>query len=130
MSKKGKTKLVESWEELCQKKGYNPETILPDVSNYPHEHQAAVIAFSKLILILEDIRKGHKFDYNNWEEWKYYPWWDLEMDANNPAGFRLPGVARDCTSSGVSSRLSLRSRAEVEHAAKHFESLYKDLIKQ
>lgn len=121
--------LVKTFEEACQAKGIDPEKVLPDFSCYPEEHRPALIAAAKLFIILDVVREGKKFDYNNMSERKFYPWWDLEKDEeNNPSGFRFGAAFYVHVYSYVGSRLSLRSTAEVEHVVEHFEPLYRDLI--
>lgn len=122
------TNLVTSFEEACKIKGLDPEKVIPDFSCYPEEFRAPAIAHAKMLIVLDVIKEGHKFDYNNRDEEKWYPWWDMEKDKNNPSGFRLYVAYYVYSLSFVCARLSLRSRKEIQHAVKHFEGLYRDML--
>jgi hypothetical protein len=81
--------LVTSFEEACQLRGYDPEKCLPEVSMYPAQHQTALIAAAKMFVINEAINEGHQFDWNNFDEKKWFPWFDMELTEDNPSGFRF-----------------------------------------
>jgi hypothetical protein len=122
-----KTKPVTSFEEACEKLGL-PDGILPDVSKYAIEEQAAVTAHAKLLIIVKALNDGWKPDWNNDDEYKYYPWWDMEKTEDNPSGFGLGDVNYYYSYSSVGSRLCFQSRALAEHAAEHFIELYRDML--
>jgi len=125
-----KTNLVTSFEEACKVKGLDPEKTLPDVTAYPEEHRKPLIALAKLLIITDVVREGHLFDYNNYDDEKWYPWWYLRKDATNPSGFRLDGAFFAGTNSIVGARLCLRSEEEVNHMVEHFSDLYRAYITQ
>lgn len=118
------TQTIQTFEDACSKLQLDPSTVLPEVSNLPNGK--ALLALAKLFIIIEAINDGWKPDWNNYDEYKYYPWFDLKKEENNPSGFRLDGVVYDCTYSRVGSRLCFASREKAEYAAKQFEDLYKD----
>lgn len=127
-------KLSTSFEQSCKKLGIDPVKAIPDVSAYPEQHQKALIAMAKLFIINEDLNrdksgKPWKPDWNNYNEYKYYAWFDLETyeGASSP-GFRFDGADFVDTNSLVGSRLCYRTRALAEHAAKHFIDLYRDIM--
>lgn len=124
------TNLVTSFEQACGKEGYNPATVIPDMSCYPEKHRKALAAAAKLLILTDVVREGHVFNYQDREEDKRYPVFDLEVDGNNPSGFRFDAAYCDNAYSGVGARLSLRSTEEVEHMVKYFEPIYKDWITQ
>jgi hypothetical protein len=121
--------LVKTFEEACAAKGLDPEKVLPVLPEYPSEHAKALIAAAKLFLIADVLNEGWKPDWNNYDDRKYYLWFDLEKDEQaNPSGFRLISVTWYSASSDVGSRLCFRSREVAEHASEHFLDLYKDLM--
>lgn len=122
--------LPETFTEACKKDGYDPATIIPDLSCFPEKLRPAADAILKLLVVTDSIREGHVFDYNNRNEKKWSGWADMETEPNNPSGFRLYVARYGNASSGVGARLSLRSEAEVEHLWKHFEPLLRTWMKQ
>jgi hypothetical protein len=95
-----------TFEEACKARGYDPATVLPDVSKFPEKHQKAMIAYSKLIIITEAINEGKEPDWNDSDEYKWYPWMDMEVDDNNPSGFRFYAAFYDFYVYGLGRRLS------------------------
>ena len=122
---------VQSFEEACQLRGYDANTVLPEVSNYPVVHQKAMIAFAKLVIINEAMNEGKKFDWNDYDQNKYYPWFDMEKDDEvNPSGFRFRDALYDfsLTYAAGGSRLCFHSRSDAEFAGQHFVELYRDIL--
>lgn len=119
-----------TFEESCKKQGYNPETVIPDVSMFPEKHQKALVAFAKLLIVAEDIKEGKDPDWNNSSERKWFPWFDMEVDENNPSGFRFgdSGCANAHTYAVGGSRLCFSSEEDVEHITEHFLDLYRDIM--
>lgn len=119
-----------TFEEACSLRGYDAATILPDVSAYPEKHQRSITAFAKLIIITEAINNGREPEWNNDEEEKWYPLWDMEMDQKNPSGFRLYdaryGYAVAYTAGG--SRLYYRTKEDCEYSATQFIDLWRDMM--
>lgn len=122
------TTLITSFEQACQIRGYDPEKCLPDVSMYPEKHQTAVIAAAKLFIINEAVNEGHEFDWSDYDEYKWYPWFDMEVTEENPSGFRFDGACCDLVLSDVGSRLCYRTKAAAEHAGRTFIDIYRELM--
>ena len=121
-------KLITTFKQACKKKGIDPIKAIPDVSMFPEEHQKALIATAKLIIINEvlnmnDKGESWKPNWNNYDEYKYYPWFYL-----NTPGFRFLDSGYADAGSYVGSRLCYRTRALAKHAAEKFGDLYKDLM--
>lgn len=119
-----------TFEEACTLRGYDADKILPDVSMYPAKHQKAMIAYAKLIVISEAINEGWEPDWNDGDEYKWYPWFDMEVDKNNPSGFRFLVTNYDyaITYTTGGSRLCFKTSAEAEYAAKEFLELWRDMM--
>jgi hypothetical protein len=124
-----KTKLVKTFEQACESLGLDPVNIIPEVSFYPEDSRKAVVAMAKLLIINRALNGDWKPDWNNVEEYKYYPWWNMEKTDDNPSGFGLYCVYYfHLSTSGVGSRLCFQTRSLAEHAAKHFIDLYRDML--
>lgn len=77
------------------------------------------IAYRQLKLIVEVLNEGWTPDWNNSNEYKYYPWWRMEGQ------FSLSFVCYGCASSDVGSRLCFKTEALAQHAVKYFQPIYK-----
>lgn len=119
-----------TFEDYCAHKGIAPEDILPDVSKVPAAHQAAVLSTTKLFLLTGEMNEGHEFDWNNRQEYKWFPWFDMEVDANNPSGFRFGDSYYDGVTAitGGGSRLCFRNREDSDFAGKTWTPLYRDIM--
>lgn len=126
---------IKTFEDACKVKGCDPAKVLPDVSAYPEPHRAALIGMAKLFIINEAINyidndnQDWKPDYNDGNEEKHYPWVDMEVDGNNPSGFRLGAVYCVNSHSNVGSRLVYKSEDGARHAFTQFEDVYRDVFK-
>lgn len=120
---------IKTFEDACKATNKNPET-LPDVSMLSLGMAKFILANYKLAIIAEALNEGKKADWSNWDEWKYFPWFEIKADKTNPSGsgFSDSGYDDWFTVTDVGSRLSFRSRELALYAGKQFEELYKDLI--
>lgn len=83
------------------------------------KHEPALAAQLKLFVVVEALNEGWKPDWNNTDQRKYYPWFDLENE------FSLGGVFYFFRYSRVSSRLCFRDEKTARYAAGQFLDLYK-----
>jgi hypothetical protein len=120
---------IESFEQACQIKGYDPVAILPDVSNVPARYKKSIIATFMLSVICEASRTKDP-NWNDRSERKWLPWFDMEVDKNNPSGFRLDAAYFDgtLTLSPGGSRLCYESEKEAEYHANQHIQLYRDMM--
>lgn len=116
---------VKTFDEACFLKGLDSANVLPDVSGFPEEHQEALIALAKLIIIVSAVNGEWKPDWNKSDTLKWYPWFDMETDKNNPTGFRFDDALCFYSRSDVGSRLCFESREAAEYVGKQFTDLYK-----
>ena len=116
------TDKVKSFEDACQLLGIEPN--VPEVSMLPDNHQKAIVAHYKLVIIAEAINEGWKPNWDNWDERKYYPWFN--MSSSSGAGLSYDGFGRWGTGSGVGSRLCFKTWELAEYIGKTFIDLYKD----
>lgn len=115
---------IKTFEDACKALNLNSTAVIPDFSAFPETHQKSMIAHSKLIIIAEALNEGWKPDWSDSDQYKYYPWFDMEESASG--GFSSHVCAADWTSSIVGSRLSFKSRELAEYAGTQFLDLYKD----
>lgn len=121
--------LIKSFEEACEKSSLDASK-LPDVSMLPIKHQKAIVANYKLFVIAEALNDGWVPDWNDSNEWKYYPWFYMSGDKDNVSGsaFSYYHYADDHSYSNAGSRLSYKSSELAEYAGNTFLDLYKDLF--
>lgn len=113
---------VKTFEDACKVLGIKPD--LPDASKMPKNHQKSLIAHYKLIIIAEALNEGWKPDWSNWDEYKYYPWFEYDK-ARSGFWFVTSTWADTCTNS-TGSRLCFKTKALAEYIGKQFEELYNE----
>ena len=118
------TDRVKSFEDACQVLGIS--TNVPEVKGLPRKHQKAIIANYKLIIIAEALNEGWKPNWQDSDEYKYYPWFDM----SNPAGvgFSLTLHAASRTYAHVGSRLCLKNRELAIYFGQTFTDLFNDSL--
>lgn len=124
------TKEINSYEDACKILGIQPLT-LENFSHLPESQRQYYYSHHRIATAIEASKEGHEFDWNNSNEYKYYPWWDMETYGDAPAGsgfsYDVCGLTR--TLARVGARLSTRSRAHTEHLAKVFFEDYRVIMK-
>lgn len=118
------TDRVKSFEDACQVLGIS--TNVPEVKGLPRKHQKAIIANYKLITIAEALNEGWKPNWQDSDEYKYYPWFDM----SNPAGvgFSYTSSTASYTSASVGSRLCLKNRELAIYFGQTFTDLFNDSL--
>lgn len=118
------TDRVKSFEDACQVLGIS--TNVPEVKGLPRKHQKAIIANYKLIIIAEALNEGWKPNWQDSDEYKYYPWFDM----SNPAGVGYSNTydAASYTSASVGSRLCLKNRELAIYFGQTFTDLFNDSL--
>jgi hypothetical protein len=82
------------------------------------------IAYKQLKLIVKVLNEGWEPNWDNSNEYKYYPW----MCMDSPSGFGLICVSYSSSTSGVGSRLCFKSEALAKYAAEQFKSVYEQFF--
>lgn len=118
------TDRVKSFEDACQVLGIS--TNVPEVKGLPRKHQKAIIANYKLIIIAEALNEGWKPNWQDSDEYKYYPWFDM----SNPAGvgFSNAAYAASDTFASFGSRLCLKNRELAIYFGQTFTDLFNDSL--
>ena len=106
-------------------------TDLPDVSMLDPIFRAHMISHYKLMVIIRSRNIGFKHDYNDYSQWKHFPYWDMETydDAPVGSGFSLNAVFSECTLTCVGAPFVSENEATAKAIATDFECLYKDIMK-
>lgn len=123
-------KTIKTFEDACKAEGLKSEQALPDVSTISPADQEPIIAYSKLLIIARALNRtangGEEWkpDWNNYDEYKYYPWFEM----GGSSGFRFNDYDYWRTRSGVGSRLCFKTRELAEYAGKEFIDLYNLLM--
>lgn len=113
---------IKTFEDACRKENIDPEK-LPDVSMLSEEFRKPVIANYKLQVIYKAINNGWKPDWNNDNQWKYYPWYSV---LSSGFGFSHSLYYYTYTLTDVGSRLCTDTSEKALYIAKQFEAEYID----
>ena len=116
------TELVKTFEDARKLTG-RPD--VPDFSNLPTDMRKYFEAQYKMIVIAEALNEGWIPDWDNNNEYKYYPW--FEMSASSFA-FIASVCAIAYAAAGSGSRLCLKSKELSEYYGKQFIDLWKQFI--
>jgi len=123
------TDRIKTFQDACSLLKVPEKDVLAFTGNTPDE--LAVNALCKLIVIIRALNEGWQPDWNDNSQHKWYPWFDMEVDRNNPPGFRFVGAycAYAGTYSAGGSRLCFKSGELAEYAGKQFTDIYQQLLK-
>ena len=113
---------IKTFEDACNKLGYDSN--IPNFEGMPENYQKPLIAHYKLCIIAEALNEGWKPDWNDWDQLKYYPW--FEMGSPSGSGFSYGDFVCWFAASYAGSRLCFKSRELAVYAGKQFEQLYKE----
>lgn len=121
---------IKTFEDACNALKLNPATVIPNFATMPEKHQKALVAHTKLIIIVEAVNEGWTPDWSNTDERKFELWPDIEKDETKPSGFGLSCFAYDgwCTTTHVGSRLCFKSREVAQYTFETFKELYEDYM--
>lgn len=90
----------------------------------------AVKAFLQLTIIAKALNESWKPNWNDSNEAKHYPYFDMRSSSSAPAGVGFSGTnyrySHDFT--GVGSRLCFKTRALAEYAGKQFLEIYREYM--
>lgn len=118
--------MIKSYREACAKLGLNPNN-LPDVSNLSKKHRNSVIAYHALVIIAEALNDGWEPNWDNHNEYKYFPWFRVKPRASG-VGFSATDYVYWTTDTDVGSRLCFKTSELALYAAKQFEFIYEEYI--
>lgn len=111
------------FEQACAELKIN--TMLPDVSFLPERNQKAILAFYKLSVIIQCVNEDWEPNWQDWDERKYYPWFDVL-----PAGLGCSSTNHTAsrTTATFGSRLCFKSAGLAAEWAQKLLPLYEDML--
>lgn len=115
-------KKIASYEDACRVLNIQP--INEEVFNiFPKEDQRSMLAYHKLTVITRALNNGWKPNWDDQNEWKYYPLFRYVI-----AGLSCAYTfnAASGSSAALGSRLCFPTSALAKYAAEHFADLYRD----
>ena len=116
------TERVKSFEDACQVLGI--PTNVPDVKGLPRKHQKAIVANYKLIIIAEALNEGWKPNWQDSDEYKYYPWFDMTTPAG--VGYSHTNYAASNAAAYIGSRLCFKTHELTIYFGKQFTQLHNE----
>lgn len=115
-------KKIASYEDACRVLNIQP--INEEVFNiFPKEDQRSMLAYHKLIVITRALNNGWKPNWDDQNEWKYYP---LFRYVNAGLSYASAATAATNATANIGSRLCFPTSALAKYAAEHFADLYRD----
>lgn len=115
-------KKIASYEDACRVLNIQP--INEEVFNiFPKEDQRSMLAYHKLTVITRALNNGWKPNWDDQNEWKYYP---LFRYVNAGLSFAYTYNSAAKTYAMIGSRLCFPTSALAKYAAEHFADLYRD----
>jgi len=115
-------KTIKTFEDACTKLALDPKH-LPDVSMIPAEFGKPIIAAYKLMIIFKAINDGWVTDWNDWSQYKYYPWYRV---LSSGFGFSGTGYDGTYTHTGIGSRLCTDTSEKAMFVAEQFKAEYRE----
>jgi len=121
------TDRVKTFEDACEVLGINDEKSSGDVNIHIHDiskDAKSIEAYCKLIIIARALNEGWTPDWNDTNQYKWFPWFKMKAGF----GFSHSGCVRWPANTNVGSRLCFKTEALAEYAGKQFESIYNDFL--
>lgn len=120
---------IKTFEDACKKENIDPLSLL-DVSVVPKEFRKALLSVYKLFVIFKAINNGWTPDWSNWNQYKYYPWFEVKATKalSSGFGFSISGYDFTDTDACVGSRLCTDASEKAKYIANQFQDEYKEFL--
>jgi hypothetical protein len=127
---------IKTFEDACRVEGLDIEEVNANIATVPagdrrsELDRISMVAYAKLLIIARAINRlangGNSWlpDWSNYEQYKYYPYFEMR----GSSGFRFGDYDHWRSRSRVGSRLCFISYEAAEHAGKQFQDLYKEFM--
>ena len=113
---------IKTFEDACKKVNTDPAK-LPDVSGILEEFAKPIIAAYKLLIIYKAINNEWKPDWSNWDQYKYYPLFEV---LSSRFGFSGSDFSYDTTDARGGSRLCTDTWEKALYIAEQFKAEYQE----
>jgi hypothetical protein len=113
---------IKTFEDACKKVNTDPAK-LPDVSGILEEFAKPIIAAYKLLIIYKAINNEWKPDWSNWDQYKYYPLFEV---LSSGFGFSTSFYLYDHSVTTVGSRLCTDTWEKALYIAEQFKAEYQE----
>lgn len=110
--------MIRSFEDACKLLKIKPESVFCSADTSDE------IAYKKLKVIISAINNNWIPDWNDGDQEKWWPWFNL----SSGFGFSNSYCNCDPANAGVGSRLCFESKEKSDYAAQQFIDLYKDFL--
>jgi hypothetical protein len=111
---------IKTFDDACSELDITQEYLLNIGNNdLPDE-----VAYKKLKIIIKAINQGWIPDWDNIDQYKYYPYFNL----SSGFGFSYSDCYFDCTPATIGSRLCFESQEKAQYAGQQFQDLYKQFL--
>ena len=123
------TDRVKSYTDACNVLGIEP---MNEQDMKARGYRPDEIARRKLETITEALNEGWKPDWNNTDEYKYYPYFYIKENAKAQGTAGLAGAYSNCaatfTNALIGSRLCFKTEAMSDYAGRTFTELYEQIL--
>lgn len=117
-------KKIASYEDACRVLNIQP--INEEVFNiFPKEDQRSMLAYHKLTVITRALNNGWKPNWDDQNEWKYYP---LFRYVNAGLSYATTTYAASSTNAVIGSRLCFYASRLARYAGNQFTDLYEQIL--
>ena len=126
---------IKSFEDACAARGIDPLQ-LPIVTGIPERHQRAIVSTYKMNIIVEAINNDEpgvpdwQPDYNDEDQYKYFPWFRGGSNDGSGSGFRFSDTSCAWTDADTDggARFAFKDDERAEYAGKTFADIYKEIF--
>ena len=108
---------IKTFEDACEELGIS-------TAQFIGTETSDEVAYKKLKVIVKAINQGWIPDWNNTNQRKWWPWFNL----SSGFGFSDSSYSCDGTITDVGSRLCFESEEKSDYTAKQFIDLYKEFL--
>jgi hypothetical protein len=119
------TDRVKSYEDAVNELGFTPTNLATPPTESRDEK--SITAYRKLIVIARVLNEGWEPDWDNDDEYKYYPYFDMRSEGAG-FGFSFGACTFSHSDTLVGSRLCFKTRELAEYAGKQFQDIYIDYL--
>lgn len=125
------TERIKTYEDACKELNRSPLTV-EQFLFLPEADRQAFFSLHCITTAIEALNEGWQPDWNDYDEDKYYPYFDMETYDDQPAGsgFSFDVCVYGRTRSLVGARLVLKSASLARYVGQQFESDYKNWFKK